>query len=59
MVWLFLLIVNGVLLFIILLPAAAVVTKFDGVTHHADSVGLLLFGFFLIGLSKFVERIKK
>ena len=59
MVSLFLLVVNGLLLFIILLPAAAVATKFDGITHHAESAGLLFLGFFLIGLSGFVKRIKK
>ncbi len=57
--WLFLLIVNGVLLFIILLPAKAVTMKFDGVTHGSESAGLLFLGFFLIGLSGFVKRIKK
>ena len=59
MVWLFLLIVNGVLLFILLLPATAVTAKFDGVTPGSESAGLLFLGFFLIGLSGFVKRIKK
>jgi len=59
MIWLFLLVVNGVLLFILLLPAGAVSTKFDGGTRGSESAGLLFLGFFLIGLSRLVRKIKK
>ncbi len=56
--WLLFLIVNGVLLFVILLPAGADVT-FDKVTRGSESAGLLFLGFFLIGLSRFVKRVKR
>lgn len=59
MVWLFVLIVNGVLLSLFLLPARAVTVKFDEVTHGSEWAGILLLGFFLIGLSRFVKRIKE
>jgi hypothetical protein len=58
-VWLFLLIVNVVLLFIFLLPVGAVTIRSDRVTHGSESAGLFFLGFFLIGLSKLVKRIKK
>ena len=56
--WLFFLIVNGVLLFVILLPTGAGAT-FDKVTRGSESAGLLFLGFFLIGLSGFVKRVKR
>jgi len=59
MIWLFFLIVNGVLLFVYLLSAGAVSTKFGGETHGSESASLLFLGFFLIGLSRLVRRIEK
>ena len=58
-VWLSFLIVNGVLLFIFLLPARALTIKFDGGTHGSESAGLFFLGLFLIGLSGFVKKVKK
>jgi hypothetical protein len=58
-VWLILLMINGVLLFMFLSHAGAVPIKTDGVTHASESGGLILLGFFLIGFSGFVKRIKK
>ena len=58
-VWLFLVIVTGVLWFIFLLPVEAVTINSYGATRGSESAGLLFLGFFLIGLSGFVKRIKK
>ena len=51
--------INGVFLFIFLSHVGAIPIKIDGVTHGSESGGLLLLGFFLIGFSGFVKRIKK
>ena len=59
MIWLVFLIANGGLLFIFLLPARAVSFKFDGGTRGSELAGFLFLGFFLIGLSKLVRKIKK
>jgi len=57
--WFFLLIVNGVLLFLFLSPVEAMTMKFHGGPLAREPATLLLLGSFLIGLAGFLKRIKK